>query len=141
MTHKSWSNALALSLVVCLMTLSASAQTSGKTGSKYDKAKEVTLKGTVTQVVEPTGAGDPTVLTVKVSDKVVTVQLAPKAYLKEIDCWIKVGDTVEITGAKVTDSAEDVVARQVIFGNNTMVLRDEKGVPIWELWKPEKPGA
>jgi hypothetical protein len=141
MSLKSWSNVLAISFVVLLMTLSASAQTSGKTGPKYDRTKEVTLKGTVTQVIEPAGASDPTVLTVKVSDKVVTVQLAPKNYLKEIDCWIKVGDAVEVTGAKVTDSADDIVAREVVFGNNTMVLRDDKGVPIWDLWKPAKPGA
>ena len=102
--------------------------------------KETKLQGTVTQVAEGAGATDPTILTVKVGDKVVTVQLAPKDYLKEIDCWIKVGDVVEVTGAKVTDAGDEIVAREVVFGNNTMVLRDNKGVPIWELWKPSKGG-
>ena len=138
MSLRSWSHILAISLVVCLMTMSALAQSAGKTGPKYDVSKETKLKGTVTQVVEGAGATDPTVLTVKVSDKVVSVQLAPKDYLKEIECWIKTGDVVEITGAKVGDAGDQILAREVVFGNSTMVLRDNKGVPIWELWKPSK---
>lgn len=138
MTFRSWSNILAISFVFFLITTSALAQTAGKAGPKYDVTKETTLKGTVTQVMEGAGATDPTVLTVKVADKVVSVRLAPKDYLKEIDCWIKTGDVVEITGAKVTDSGDEIIAREVVFGNNTMVLRDNKGVPIWELWKPSK---
>jgi len=137
MAFRSWSNVLALSFVIFLTTINASAQ-AGKNGPKYDTTKETKLKGTVTQVMEGAGATDPTVLTVKANDKLVSVQLAPKAYLKEIDCWIKVGDVVEVTGAKVTESGEEIVAREVVFGNNTMVLRDNKGVPIWELWKPSK---
>ncbi len=135
---RSWSNVLALSFVILLTTLSAPAQTSGKNGPKYDVTKETKLKGTVTQVTEGAGVMDPTVLTVKVGDKVVTVQLAPKGYLKEIECWVKVGDAVEVTGAKTTEAGDEVIAREVVFGNNTMVLRDNKGVPIWELWKPSK---
>lgn len=139
MAFRCWSNVLALAFVIFLATISASAQ-AGKNGPKYDASKETKLKGTVTQVVEGAVATDPTVLTIKVSDRVVTVDLAPKDYLKEIDCWIKVGDVVEVTGAKVTDAGDEVIAREVVFGNNTMMLRDNKGVPIWELWKPSKGG-
>ena len=138
MSFRSWSNVLALSFVIFLTTIGASAQTAGKNGPKYDITKETKLKGTVTQVTEGAGPTDPTVLTIKVGENVVGVRLAPKDYLKEIDCWIKVGDVVEVTGAKVTESGDEVIAREVVFGNNTMVLRDDKGVPIWELWKPTK---
>jgi hypothetical protein len=82
---------------------------------------------------------DPTILVVKTADKTTLVTLAPAEFLKEIDCWIKAGDQVEVTGAKVPDSTQDeIMAREVVFGNNTMVLRDQKGVPIWEGWKPGK---
>jgi len=138
MSFRSWSQILAISFVVFLTTVGAIAQSAAKTGPKYDTTKEMKLKGTVTQVVEGAGPTEPTVLTVKLGDKVVSVQLAPKDYLKEIECWIKAGDVVEITGAKVTDSGDEIIAREVVFGNNTMVLRDNKGVPIWELWKPSK---
>ena len=140
MGFRSWSNVLAISLVTLLISISAFAQASGKNGPKYDITKETKLKGTVTQVTEGAGTMDPTILTVKVTDKVISVQLAPKDYLKEIDCWIKVGDVVEVTGAKITDTGDNIVAREVVFGNNTMVLRDNKGVPIWEMWKPSKGG-
>lgn len=139
MTHRSWSKVLAISMAIFLVTITAVAQKTGKTGPQYDIARETKLKGTVTQVTEPAGPTDPVVLVVKTSDnKTATVQLAPKDYLKEIECWIKVGDVVEVTGAKVTTDEDQIVARQVVFGNNTMVLRDDKGVPIWELWKPSK---
>ncbi len=134
---RSWSNVLALSLLLFLTTVGASAQ-SAKNGPKYDVTKEIKLKGTVTQVVEGASAADPTVLTVKVDEKIVSVQLAPKDYLKEIECWVKVGDVIEVTGAKVTDAGDEIIAREVVFGNSTMVLRDNKGVPVWELWKPSK---
>jgi hypothetical protein len=137
MGFRSWSNVLALSVLLLVITTGAFAQ-AGKTGPKYDVTKETKLKGTVTQVVEGAAAADPTVLTIKAGEKVVSVQLAPKDYLKEIECWVKVGDVVEVTGAKVTDAGDVIIAREVVFGNNTMVLRDNKGVPIWELWKPSK---
>lgn len=137
MSLSSWSKVLAAALFCFLISITALAQTS-KTGPKYDKTKEVTVKGTVTEVREAAAPTDPVFLSVKASDKISTVQLAPKGYLQEIDCWIKVGDTVEVTGAKVTDPADEIIARQVVFGNNTMVLRDDKGVPIWETWKPGK---
>lgn len=134
----SWSKGLAAAIVMLLLVGIALAQTS-KAGPKYDPTKEIKLKGTVTEVRE--SATDPIILVVKSNDKTTSlVRLAPRDYLKEIDCWIKVGDQVEVTGSKVGDSADEVVAREVVFGNNTMVLRDNKGVPVWEVWKPSKGG-
>ena len=141
MTAKSWFKVLAISLITTLAVIAATAQAS-KTGPKYDPTKETKIKGAVAEVKESTGSTDPTILVVKTGDKIVLVRLAPAAFLKEIDCWIKVGDQVEITGAKVPDSPQDeIMAREVVFGNNTMVLRDPKGVPIWEGWQPSKAGA
>lgn len=141
MTIRSWSRFLALSLATLLLTIAALAQTSTKDVTKYDVSKEIKLKGSVTNVIEGATPTDPVVLTVKTPDRTATVKLAPKDYLKEIDCWVKVGDTVEITGAKVPESADEIIAREVVFGNSTMVLRDPQGVPIWEVWKPNKSGA
>ena len=134
--HRSWSKVLACSLIVFSAALIALAQT--KSGPKYDKANEVKFKGTVTEVREAAGT-DPVIVLVKIgAGNIATVQLGPHDYLKEIDCWLKAGDQVEVTGAKVADSADQIIAREVVFGNNTMLLRDDKGTPIWELWKPTK---
>jgi hypothetical protein len=136
MTLRSWSKALAI-VVTLLVVSTAWTQGASKTGPKYDITKEVKIKGTVTEVKQPATPSEPIVLVVKSLDNDVMVQLAPASFLKEIDCWIKAGEEVEVTGAKVPDATQDVMmAREVVFGNNTMVLRDQKGVPIWELWKP-----
>jgi len=137
----SWSKILAYCLIMLLVPTAAFSQSSAKSAPKYDKTKEVKLKGTVTEVKE-TGGSNPVVLLVKTGENsIATVQLAPSDYLKEIDCWVKAGDQVEVTGAKVPDSPNEILAREVVFGNNTMVLRDDKGTPIWELWKPAKSGG
>jgi len=135
----SWSKVLATLMIVCLAGVALWAQAASKTGPKYDKTKEIKFKGTVTEVKEGATPTQPTDLVVKMGgDKIVTVHLAPADYLKEIDCWVKAGEQVEVTGAKVADSPDEILAREVVFGNNTMVLRDDKGTPIWEVWKPPK---
>ena len=96
MNLPSWSKVLAALFAVFLLTTAVFAQNTSQNGPKYDPAKEVKVKGTVTQVREAAAANEPTVLLVKVAESITTVQLAPKDYLKEIDCWIKVGDEVEI---------------------------------------------
>jgi hypothetical protein len=132
---------LAFSIFIAIAS-SICAQTANKSGPKYDPTKEIKIKGTVTEVKEFVGGTEPTLLIVKAGDKTTTVRLAPAEFLKEIDCWIKAGDQVEVVGAKAPDSAQDeILAREVIFGNNTMVLRDSKGVPVWEVWKPTKSGG
>lgn len=141
MTPKSWFKVLAILLITVFAVVSASAQAS-KTGPKYDPTKEVKIKGIVSEVKESPAPMDPVILVVKSGDKTTLVLLAPADFLKEIECWVKAGDQVEVTGAKVADSTQDqIMAREVVFGNSTMVLRDQKGVPIWEQWKPSKGGA
>lgn len=124
-------------VVACSVTMALAQAKS--TGPKYDPAKEVTVKGTV-QEVHQIAQGDVTELAVKSGDKTVQVYLAPAEFLKEIDCWIKAGDQVEIVGAKSPES-DEILARAVTFGNNTMTLRDSKGVPIWSTWKPANPSG
>lgn len=140
MSSSSWSKVLATSAIVCLTSLTMWAQAAkpGPAGPKYDKSKEIKFTGTVSEVKEGTTPNQPTAVVVKTGEKSTVVQLAPAEYLKEIDCWVKAGDQVEVTGAKVADSQDEVLAREVVFGNNTMVLRDDKGIPIWEVWKPPK---
>jgi len=140
MRFLSWSKVLAILLIFSLAGCVAAWAQAGKTGPKYDKSQEVKFKGTVSEVRDGTAPNQLTALVVKSGEKITLVQLAPAEYLKEIDCWVKTGDQVEVTGAKVATSQDEVLAREVVFGNNTMVLRDDKGTPIWEVWKPPKGG-
>jgi hypothetical protein len=47
----------------------------------------------------------------------------------------KKGDEVALTGSKVKQDTSDLVlAREVVKGTDALVLRDEKGVPVWN-WR------
>src|SRR3974377_1710284 len=94
-----WSKILATAIISSLAFVGAAAQSSKK-GPAYDPSKEVKIKGTVTEVQERSGT-EAIVIVVKTADKAISVRLAPAEFLKEIDCWIKTGDQVEVTGAKV----------------------------------------
>jgi hypothetical protein len=42
------------------------------------------------------------------------------------------GDEIALTGSKwKTGDAEMVLAREVVKGTDTLILRDEKGNPVW----------
>jgi 3,4-dihydroxy-2-butanone 4-phosphate synthase len=42
------------------------------------------------------------------------------------------GDEITLTGSKVKEGETDLVlAREVVKGNDTFVLRDAKGDPVW----------
>jgi hypothetical protein len=46
------------------------------------------------------------------------------------------GDEVSLTGSKVKqDGADMILAREVVKGNDTLVLRDDKGKPVWNWHK------
>jgi hypothetical protein len=45
------------------------------------------------------------------------------------------GDELAFTGSKVKYAGVDLIlAREVLKGSDTLVLRDEKGNPVWN-WK------
>lgn len=121
------------------ITSTAWSQGAGKTGPKYDSAGEIKIKGTVEDIREVPGPYEGSHLTVKSGDKTILVHLAPADFLKEIEAEFKKGDQVEVVGAKVEGAPEEeILAREITVGNNTVVLRDGKGIPIWAGWKLQK---
>jgi hypothetical protein len=60
------------------------------------------------------------------------VRLGPTAFLTEKKVELRRGDTVEVTGSRMTLGATDVVlARQIRKGESTWTLRDAIGRPLW----------
>ena len=54
---------------------------------------------------------------------------------EEIGVIFSKGDEIAVTGSKVKqDGADVVLAREVVKGNDTLVLRDDKGNPVWS-WR------
>lgn len=62
----------------------------------------------------------------------VEIHLGPPAFLDDQKVEISEGDTLEVTGSRVTFGESHVVlARQIRTGNATWMLRDVAGRPRW----------
>jgi hypothetical protein len=109
------------------------------TGPKYDVGNEVKLKGIIEDIREIPGHFEGTLLVVKTDTGTVLVHVAPASFLKEIDASFSKGDQVEVVGAKAPNAVEEeILAREITVGTNTVTLRDNRGIPVWAAWNPAK---
>jgi hypothetical protein len=71
-------------------------------------------------------------LTLKTKTETLEVHLGPTAFLNEKNVAIAKGDTLVITGSRVTvDNEKAFIAKEVKKGDNTWTLRDAAGLPMW----------
>jgi hypothetical protein len=101
---------------------------------KYDLHTETKIKGTVEEVKLPPKGSEKEVahLLVKNGTDTVDVYLCPKAFLDDMGVSFSKADEIALTGSKVKQGeANLVLAREVVKGTDTLVLRDEKGNPVW----------
>ena len=101
---------------------------------KYDLQTETKMKGTVEEVKLPPKGSEKEIvhLLVKNGAEIVDVYLCPNSFLGEMGVGFSKGDEVAVTGSKVEqDGADFVLAREVVKGNDSLVLRDDKGKPVW----------
>lgn len=137
MSCRCLAKALFIAAVASLLMSAAWAQTTSKTGPKYDVKNEVKVKGVVEEIRQVPGQFEATHLVVKTDSKTVLVYVAPANFLKEIDTAFNKGDQVEVVGTRAPDATEEeILAREITVGQNTTTLRDDKGIPVWAGWKP-----
>lgn len=137
MNCRSWSKIALTAGALLLAVSSGLAQKVKDTGPKYDVANEVKIKGVVEEIREVPGNYEGIYLVVKTDASSVLVRVAPATFLKEIDTSFAVGNQVLVTGAKALGVAEEqILAREIILGTNTVTLRDDKGIPVWVGWNP-----
>jgi hypothetical protein len=124
---------LALTLtLVCLPFAAAQAS-----APKYDLATETKMKGIVQELKLPEKGSEKEAahLTLKSGDTIIDVYLCPKAFLEDMGSSLAKGDEVSLTGSKIKQGDADLLlAREVVKGTDTLVLRDDKGKPIWN-WR------
>jgi hypothetical protein len=130
---------LAVFLVLSSTTRAPTQKQPGNVSSrpKYDIHTEAKIKGTVEEVkFLPTGAAKPYVhLVVKSENETIEVYLCPKAFLEEMGVTFSQRDEIQVIGSKVKQDGSDMIlAREVVKGSDTVVLRDDKGNPVWN-WK------
>jgi hypothetical protein len=73
-----------------------------------------------------------TELLLKTDTGTTRIPLGPRAFLTDAQVVIWKGDQLQVTGWRVmTGNSELVLAREIRKGNDTWVLRDVAGRPLW----------
>ena len=101
---------------------------------KYDIHTETKMKVTVEEVKLPPKGSEKEIahLLVKNTTETVDVYLCPKAFLDDMGVSFAKGDDIALTGSRVKQGEADLIlAREVVKGTDTLVLRDGKGNPVW----------
>ena len=127
----------ALSLIFCL-NVGNCQNPPGNTNSapKYDLKAETKINGAVeeTKMFEFATRKDFVELVIKSNEGKVVVYVCPKPFQDELGISFSKGEAVTITGAKVKQEESDVIlARELVKGQDTIMLRDDKGNPVRNL--------
>ena len=121
--------------IAFLITLPLTAQKAQKnSGPAYDLGTETKVKGTIEEVQLPPKGNSKDVahLLVKSGSETFDVYLCPKAFLDDMGVTFSKGDEIGLTGSRVKQGeGEWILAREVVRGVDTLVLRDAKGNPVW----------
>jgi hypothetical protein len=129
------SRALVLFAAVLSLQLTFAQKASPTPAPKYDLQTEIKLKGTVQEIKPAENEKDSIHLVLKSTDETVDISLCPKSFLDDMGTSFAKGDEISLTGSKVKlETASLVLAREVVKGNDKLLLRDEKGSPVWN-WK------
>ena len=101
---------------------------------KYDPATETKMKGVVEELKLPPKGQEKEVahLMMKSGDDMIDIYLCPKSFMDDMGVTFSKGDAIAFTGSKIKqDGADLILAREVVKGQDTLVLRDDKGNPVW----------
>lgn len=123
-----------VAMLLLVTAILASAQGGAPGTRNYDPKTETTVSGTVQQVQQHPGqrGGTGTDLVIQTQHGAVNVYLGPTAFLSQQGFAFAKGDTLEVTGSKVTrNGQEGIIAREVKQSGETLVLRDANGKPVW----------
>ena len=103
---------------------------------KYDTHTEMKTKGVVDEInVIPLGTNKDLIeLVIKSGDDKSHIYVCPKTFQEELGISFSKGDAIAVAGSKVKHEAADVIlAKELIKGTDTLVFRDERGDPVWNL--------
>jgi hypothetical protein len=100
----------------------------------YNPKTEAKMKGTVEELQLPIKGRETEAARLRLNTgaAIVDVYLCPQSFLHDLGFSFSKGDEISLTGSKVKAGEADLIlAREVVKGNDTLVLRDEKGNPVW----------
>jgi hypothetical protein len=131
-------------LLFATLTLPLAAQTAQEPQTRpeafgYDKTREITLTGTIQEAVSQRSVGSPIGMHVIVTGSQGNIDAHLGPYLpKAAQDALHLGTPVQIVGAVETLHGKNyLLARQVIFGGQTVTIRNQNGF----LLRPHTPRA
>ena len=108
-------------------------------GRMYDPKTVESIVGEVVAVERMTpakGMSHGVHVTVKTETETVSVHLGPAWYIENQDTNIEPKDKVEVKGSRITfDGKPAIIAAEIKKGEETLMLRDERGFPVWRGWR------
>jgi hypothetical protein len=137
---RSWSLLILVAAFLLFLLGARNARGAEPDAPKYDSHTETKMKGTVEDVTLPASGHEKEIvhLVMKNGADTVNIYLCPKSFLDDMGVAFSKGDEITVTGSKVKQGEADVVlAKQAERGNDTLVLRDDKGTPVW-MWNSKK---
>jgi hypothetical protein len=123
---------LAIAVLCALPLVAQKAQETNR--PKYDLNTETKMKGTVEEVKLPPKGSEKEIahLLVKIGTDTMDVYLCPKSFLDDMGVSFSQGDEIVLAGSRVKQGEADLIlAREIVKGTDTLVLRDAKGKPVW----------
>ena len=122
-------------ILTFLTLLLGSALSIAQAGPKYDTSTEGKFKGTIEELKLPPKDKDIAHITIKSGTDTFDLYLCPKSFIDDMGVSFAKGDEVAFTGSKIKQGDADMIlAKEVVKGTDTLVLRDDKGNPVWN-WK------
>ena len=119
------------------LLLTCSALVQAQSAPKYDPTTEAKFKGTVEDLKLPPKGNEKEIayMTIKSGTDDIEIYLCPKSFMDDMGVSFVKGDEIAFTGSKVKQgTGEMVLAKEVVKGTDTLILRDDKGNPVWN-WK------
>lgn len=126
---------LGIVTVLLIVVLTATSPKRAPRVPTYNAATEVKEQGIVEEVQEfycPISDDQGTHLKLKTDRGILQVHVGPARFLRSQEVSFKVGDQVQVLGARLQyDGADALLAREITRGDEVFILRDHLGQPVW----------
>ena len=108
-------------------------------GRMYDPKTVETVSGEVVNLafLTPTkGMGRGIHILLKTDKETLSVHLGPAWFIENQDLKIEKGDLIDVKGSRITFQQKPaIIAAEVRKGDETLILRDGLGIPVWSGWR------
>jgi hypothetical protein len=105
----------------------------------YDTKTVETVSGEVADIESFTpvkGMGAGVHLLLRTDKEMISVHLGPAWFIENQDLKIEKKDRIVVRGSRITFQKKPaIIAAEVTKGNETLMLRDDAGVPVWNGWR------